>query len=83
MKAWFLRRGHLKNLVESEIKKVKFSYVSNNRLQKRTYHSLLNLIGKVLSKKLDTLYMDEKVKNVFVQDPWFHFRVPGKLVAIL
>ena len=74
------------------MKKLKFSHVSNNKSQNRvlkriplvtTYHPLLNSLGKVLSKILNILYMDEEVKKVFINDPWFHFEVPGMLVAIL
>ena len=61
MKTCFLRRGYPKNLVESEIEKVKFSHMSNNKSPKRTlkriplvvtYHPLLNSLGKVLRKTL-------------------------------
>ena len=78
MKTWFLKRGYPKNLVESEITKVKFSHVSNKRSQKKnieknhssfTYHPLLNSLGKVLSKNLNILYMDEEVKKVFYPGP--------------
>ena len=74
MKTWFLRGGYPKNLVESEIKKVKFSHISNNKSQKRTlkriplvvtYHLLLNSLGKVISKNLNILCMDEEAKKVF------------------
>ena len=63
-KTWFLRRGYPKNLVESEMKKVKFSHVFNKKSQKRTlnrillvatYHLQLNSLGKVLSKNLNIL----------------------------
>ena len=36
MKTWFLIRGYTKNVVEPEIKKVKFSHVCNSKSQKRT-----------------------------------------------
>ena len=74
------------------MKKVKLSHVSNSESLKRTlkrislvatYHPLLNPLGKVLSKNLNILYMDEEVKKVFYPGPWFHFEVPGKLVATL
>ena len=74
MKTWFLRRGYPKNLVQSEMKKVKFSHVSNSKFLKRTleripivatYHPLINSSRKVLSKNLNILYMDKEVKKVF------------------
>ena len=78
MRTWFLRRSYPKNVVESEMKKAKFSHVSNNKSQKRTlkttplvvtYHSLLNSLGKVLSKNLNISYTNEEVKNVFYPGP--------------
>ena len=62
-----------KRLIRNK-KKVNFSDVSNNKSQKRTlektplvvtYHPLFVSLGKVLSKNLNILYMDEEVKNVF------------------
>ena len=90
MKTWFLRRGYPTNLVESEMKNIKFSHVSNNKSQKIilkriplvvTYHPLLNSLGKVLSKNLSILYMDEEVNKCFIQDPWFHFEMPRKFIS--
>ena len=92
MKTWFLRRGYPKNLVESEIKKVKFSHIFNNKSQKRTlkriplvitYHTSLNSLGKVQGKTLISYTWMKKLKKCFILDPWFHFEVPGRLVATL
>ena len=41
MKTCFLRRGYPKNLVESEMKKVKFSHVSNNNSENRITKRIL------------------------------------------
>ena len=74
MKTWFLRQGYPKNVDESEIKKVWVLHVFNNKPQNRTleriplvttYHPLLNSLGKVLSKNLNFLYMNEEVQKVF------------------
>ena len=57
MKTWLLRRDCPTNLVKSEMKKVKFSHVSNNKSQKRTsscYTPLFNSLGKVLSTNLNS-----------------------------
>ena len=92
MKKWFLRRGYPKNLVESEIKKVKFSHVSNNKSQKRilkrtplfvTYYPLLNSMGKVLSKNLNIWYMDEEVKKLFYPGAMVPFRSARKVSSYL
>ena len=92
MKTWFLRRGYSKNVVESEIKKVKFSHISNNKSQKIileriplvvTYHPLLNSLGKVLRKNLNILCMDEEVKKVFYPGPMVSFRSARKVSSYL
>ena len=92
MKTWFLRKGYPKNLVESEIKKVKFSHVSNNKSQKRTlkkilpvvtYHPLLNSLGKVLSENLNILYMDEEVNKLFYPGPMVSFGSARKVSSYL
>ena len=91
MKTWFLRKGYPKNLVES-VKKVKFSHVSNSKSQKRTlkiillvvtYHPLLNSLGKVLSKNLNILYMNDKVKKVFYPEAMVSFRSASKVSSYL
>ena len=92
MKTWFLKRGYPKNLVESEITKVKFSHVSNKRSQKKnieknhssfTYHPLLNSLGKVLSKNLNILCMDEEVIKVFHPRLMVSFRSARKVSSYL
>ena len=80
------------NLVESEMKKVKFSHVSNNKSQRRTleriplvvtYHPLLISLGKILSKNLNILYMDEEVKKVFYPGSMVSFRSGRKVSSYL
>ena len=92
MKTLFLRRSYPKNLAGSEIKKLKFSHVYNNKSQKRTlkrtplvvtYHPLLYSLGKVLSKNVNMLYMDEEVKNVFYSGPMVSFRSARKVSRYL
>ena len=92
MKTWFLRRGYPKKLVESEIKKVKFSHISNNKSQKRTlkrtplivtYHPLLNSLGKVLSKNLNIFCVDEEVIKVFHPRLMVSFRSARKVSSYL
>ena len=75
MKSWFLVRGYPKKLIESEMKKVKFT--SKNRNIKRgkllkvisfitTYHPKLKSMNKVVLKYFDLLYMGNEVKRVFI-----------------
>ena len=67
-------RRYPKDLIEAEMKKVKF--MSKNRNSKRgkslkavpfvmIYHPKLKSVNKVVLKYLDLLYMDKKVKSVF------------------
>ena len=74
MKSWFSFRGYPEDLIESEMKKVKFA--SKNRNTKRgksikavpfimTYQSKLKSMKKVILKYLDLLYMVNEVKRVF------------------
>ena len=69
-----LVRRYPKDLIEAEMKKVKF--MSKNRNSKRgkslkavpfvmIYHPKLKSVNKVVLKYLDLLYMDKKVKSVF------------------
>ena len=73
------------------MKKVKFSHVSNNKSQNRTLqmnllvatnHAVLDSLGKVLSKNLNILYMNEKLKKVLYPGPWFHFEMQGNFEPI-
>ena len=43
------------------------------------YHPLLNSLGKVLSKNLNILLIDEKIKTVLYQGPMFSFRRARKV----
>ena len=86
------KKGYPKNLNESEIKKVKFSHVSNKKFQKRTlkriplvvtYHPLLNSLRKKLSKNLNILYMNEEVQKMFYSGHIFLFRSVRKVSSYL
>ena len=59
MKSCFFKRGYPKNLVEKELRKVKFSNKVGNKQQKEkdipfvvTYHPILNNIGNVIRKNI-------------------------------
>ena len=84
MKTWLLRRDCPTNLDKSEMKKVKFSHVSNNKSQKRTlkrillvatHHSLFNSLVKVLSTNLNSSRPNpgrsEKIKWIFLFSHFF------------
>ena len=92
MKSWLLGRGYSKDLIESEMKKAKFT--SKNRNTKRgksleaiplvmTYHPKLKSTSKVILKYLDLLYMDNEVKRVFTHKPIISLRSARKLNSYL
>ena len=92
MKSWFFVKGYPKDLLESEMKKVKFT--SKNRNTKRgkslkavpfvmTYHPKRKSMKKVVLKYLDLLYMDNEVKSVFTPNPMISFRSARKLSSYL
>ena len=83
MKSWFLKRGYPNNVIEKEMKKVKFSKISSTRKDNAkgvplvvTYHPGLKNINQIINKNLHLLYMDQEVKKVFHQSPWFFSVVP-------
>ena len=82
MKSWLLVRGYINDLIEAEMKKVKFT--SKNRNNKRgkslkrvpfamIYLPKLKSMNKVI-KYLDLLYMDKEVKRVFTSKPMISFQ---------
>ena len=92
MKSWFLVRGYPEDLIESEMKEVKFA--SKNRNAKRgkslkavpfvmTYHPKLKSMEKVILEYLDLFYMDNEVKRVFAPKPMISFRSAKKLSSYL
>ena len=88
IKSWFSARGYPRYIIESEMKKVKFS--SKNRNTKKgkslktvpffmTHHPKLKSMKKVILKYLHLLYMDNEVKMVFSPKPMISFRSARKL----
>ena len=76
MNLWFLERGYPENIVNQELRKVKFSK-SSGRTNKRdkgvclvvTYHPLLQNIGRTFHRHFDLLYTDQEVERVFTFGP--------------
>ena len=89
MKSWFLKRGYPNNVIEKEMKKVKFSKISSTRKDNAkgvplvvTYHPGLKNINQIINKNLH-LYMDQEVKKVFTPKPMVSFRSASKLSSYL
>ena len=83
MKIWFQKQGYLQNIIENEMKKVKFP--SCNKAQRKnskgmafvvTYHSLLKQLKGILRRNMYLLHMNVEVKQTFTLSQWFPTEVP-------
>ena len=86
MKSWFLKRGYPNNVIEKEMKKVKFPKISSTKKDNAkgvplvvTYHPGLKNINQIINKNLHLLYMDQEVKKVFTPKLMVSFRSARKL----
>ena len=90
IKSWFFRRTYPNDVIEKEMKKVKFSKISSTRKDNTkgvpmvvTYHLGLKNINQIINGNLHLLYMDEEVKKVFTLKPMVSFLSAGKLRSYL
>ena len=92
MKSWFEVRGYPNKLIEQKIEKVNFSKNGNVVRQRNprkgvpfvlAYHPLFNLMGKIINKNLNLLYMNNEVKKVFAPKPMVSFRSARKMSSYL
>ena len=94
LRLWFIRRGYPGQLIDSEMKKVKFSGANCNKDNINckankgvplviTYHPKLKSINSVINKKLYLLQMDSEVKRVFAAKPMVSFRGARKVSSYL
>ena len=82
MKSWFLKRGY-PDVINKEMKKVKFSKISSTRKDNTkgiplvvTYHPGLKNIHNIINRNLHLLYLGQEITKVH-QSPWFLSVVPG------
>ena len=88
---WFGKRECPEKLIDSEIRKVKFSIKETNEKNKNQngvpfvvkYHLLLNSLYSIIRKNLYILNMDQKVKELFSSQPMASFRNGCKLSSYL
>ena len=87
MKSWILKRGYPENMIDEEMKKVKFSEKgsSNSEGSKGvpfvvTYHPSLNCIIK---DNLNILYMNREAKAVFSPGLMVSFRSARRISSYL
>ena len=81
MELWLLKLGYPENIVDQELKKVKFSK-SPRRTNKRDksvslvekYNPFFRNIGTIFPTDLDLLYSDQEVERVFTPGPMTSFR---------
>ena len=92
MRQWFAKRDYPQDVIDSEMNKVKFSFIdSNNRNRTNrkgipfvvTFHPLLKCLGNILHKNFYLLQMNEEVKKVFSLRPMVSFRSARKLSSYL
>ena len=81
MKSWFFKRGYPENMIDEEMKKVKFSE-KGSKISKGskgvlfvvTYHPSLNCLSRIIKENLNILYMSREAKAVFSPGPLISFR---------
>ena len=90
MKLWFLNRGYPKQLIDTEVEKVKFPCTSIKRDTKMkgiplviTYHPLLKGFASVSRKHLHVIYLKKEVKEIFTPGPMVPFQGARKLGSYL
>ena len=92
MKSWFQARGYPSDLVQKEMKKVKFPRDwDKNKTKKKSkgvqlvinFHPLLKDFGNIIYKNLYLLYVDHKAQSVFAPGPMVTFRSARKLSSYL
>ena len=90
MKIWFQKRRYPENIIENEMKKVKFP--SCNKAQRKdskgivfvvTYHPLLKQLAGILHRNMYLLNMNAKVKQTFIPVTIVSYRSSRKLSSCL
>ena len=89
-KIWFQKRGYPENIIENEMKKVKFPF--SNKAQREqskgipfvvTYHPLLKQLEGILRRNKYLLNMDAEVKRTFTPGRMVPYRNSRKLSSYL
>ena len=90
MKSWFLERGYSKELIDSQMAKMKFGQKQSRELKSVTavplaiiYHPKLKQIASIMKKYQKILYQDETVKRVFNPFPLVSYHNARKLSSYL
>ena len=91
MKSWFSERGYSKQMIDSQMGKVKFGERLKAGSKQTgfgvsfviTYHSMLKMIAQFMKKLEHLLYQDEYVQQVFTPLPMVSYRSARKLSSYL
>ena len=91
MKSWFSERGYSKQVIDSQMGKVKFGERLKAGSKQTgfgvsfviTYHSMFKKIAQFMQKLEHLLYQDEYVKQVFTPLAMVSYRSPRKLSSYL
>ena len=91
MKSWFLKSGYLKQMINSQMGKVKFGQRLEDGSKQAgidvpfiiTYHFKLKKIAQIMKKLEHLLYQDESVKRVFTPPSMVSYRSARKLRSYL
>ena len=90
MKIWFQKRGYPENIIENDMKKVKFP--SCNKAQRKnskgiafavTYHPLFKQLEAILRRNMYLLNMNAEIKQTFTPVPMVSYRSSRKLSSYL
>ena len=81
MKSWFVKRSYPEHLIGTEMKKVNFKSREKTEKSKSqgvpfvvTYYPSLNCLPKIIRDNTYLFYINEDVKNLFLQGPMVSFR---------
>ena len=91
IKAWFLERGYSKQMIDSQMGKVKFGQGLKAGSKQAgfgvlfviTYHPKLKKMAQVMKKLEHLLYQDESANRVFTPPPMLSYRSARKLSSYL
>ena len=90
MKSWFLKRGYPENIIDEEMKKIKFSEKGSKKSKGSkeisfvvTYHPSLNCLSRIIKDNLNILYMSRESKAVFSPGPMVLFRSARRISSYL
>ena len=90
MELWFLKRGYPENMIDEEMKKVKFLEKGSKKSEGFkgvsfvvTYHPSLNCLSRIIKDSLNISDMSREAKAVFSPGPMILFRSARRISSYL